>query len=105
MIKALPDMGIFKKCYEAALERNPGSGGDFTISFKITENGRAVDATIVESSFRNTDVPLCVVKKLMETYFPEGDVEDRVQIKFKYGTAPPPVKSVRERKKTMDIDL
>jgi len=105
MIKALPDMSIFKKCYEAALERNPHSGGSFTISFKITEKGKAVDATIVESSFQNTDVPLCVVKRLLKTYFPESDVEDKVQIKFKYGTTAPATQSIRDRKKTMDIDL
>ena len=105
MIKALPDMAIFKKCYEAALERNPHTGGNFTISFVITEAGKAIDATIVESSFQNTDVPLCVVKKLLKTYFPESDVEDKVQIKFKYGTVAPPTQSIRERKKTMDIDL
>lgn len=105
MIRAIPDMEIFKKCYEAALERNPNSGGNFVISFVITEDGKAKNATIAESSFQNTDVPLCVVKKLLKTYFPEGDVEDEVRIKFKYGTAPQPVKSVRERKKTLDIDL
>ena len=105
MISALPNMAIFKKCYEAALERNPHTGGNFTISFEITEDGKAKNAMIVTSSFRNTDVPLCVVKRLLKTYFPESEVTDKVQIKFKYGTTPPPNSSIGERKKTMDIDL
>ena len=105
MISALPDMAVFKKCYEAALSRNPHIGGDFTISFEITEKGKAQNALIVANSFQNADVPLCVIKRLLKTYFPESDVTDKVQIKFKYGTAPPPNSSIGERKKTMDIDL
>jgi hypothetical protein len=105
MIAALPDMAVFKKCYEAALSRNPHVGGDFTISFEITEKGEAKEAMIVTNSFRNTDVPLCVIKRLLKTYFPESDVTDKVSIKFKYGTTPPPNSSIGERKKTLDIDL
>jgi len=105
MIGALPDMAVFKKCYEAALSRNPHIGGDFTISFEITEKGEAKNALIVTSSFQNADVPLCVIKRLLKTYFPESDVTDKVQIKFKYGTVAPPNSSIGERKKTMDIDL
>jgi len=105
MISALPNMAVFKKCYEAALSRNPHIGGDFTISFEITEEGKAKNALIVTSSFRNSDVPLCVIKRLLKTYFPESDVTDKVQIKFKYGTTPPLNSSIGERKKTMDIDL
>jgi hypothetical protein len=105
MIAALPDMAVFKKCYEAALSRNPHVGGDFTISFEITEKGEAKEAMIVTNSFRNTDVPLCVIKRLLKTYFPESDVTDKVSIKFKYGTIPPPNSSIGERKKTLDIDL
>ena len=105
MIMALPDMAIFKKCYEAALEKNPHSGGNFTLSFMITRKGTAVDAKIINNSFRNPDVPLCIIKRLLKTYFPEGDVDDKVKIKFKYGTVAPATTTIRERKKTMDIDL
>lgn len=105
MISALPDMAVFRKCYEAALSRNPHISGDFTISFEITAEGRAQNALIVANSFQNTDVPLCVIKRLLKTHFPESDVTDKVQIKFKYGTAPPPTTSIGERKKIMDIDL
>jgi len=105
MIQALPDMATYKKCYMEALKRNPNSGGNFTISFTISQKGKAGNATILANSFRNSDVALCVVKRILKTYFPESDVKDKVQIKFKYGTAAPATKSIRDRKKSMDIDL
>lgn len=100
MILSLSDMKKFRVCYEEAAAKIPGISGNFTIKFIITEEGKAEDMKIKGNTFPDTKVPLCVVKKLSETIFPESESEDVVEVNFKYVSANPP-----KARKSMDIDM
>lgn len=100
MIMSLSEMKKFKVCYEEQIAKTPGIGGNFTIKFILTEEGRADDIKISSNTFNDPTVPLCVVKKLAETIFPEGDSEDYVEVNFKFVSSSP-----SRMRKSMDIDM
>lgn len=100
MILSLSEMKKFRVCYEEQIANTPGVGGNFTIKFIVTEDGRAEDIKISGNSFSDAKVPLCVVKKLSDTIFPEGESEDRVEVNFKFVSSSP----VKQRR-SMDIDM
>jgi len=100
MIMSLSDMKKFKKCYEDEIAATPGIGGDFSISFKVDEEGKVKNIKITSNTFSNTRVPLCVVKKLSDTVFPESDNEDTVEVNFIF-KSDAPVKT----RKSMDINM
>ncbi|HPS29120.1 MAG TPA: AgmX/PglI C-terminal domain-containing protein [bacterium] len=100
MIMSLSDMKKFKKCYEDQIASTPGIGGNFSIRFIVDEEGNVKDIKITASTFSNNTVPLCVVKKLADTIFPESESEDNVEVNFKFKSNAP----VKMRK-SMDIDM
>lgn len=100
MIMSLSDMKKFKKCYEEQIAKTPGIGGDFSVNFKVDEEGAVKDIKITSNTFSNNEVPLCVVKKLADTIFPESESEDTVEVNFKFKSNAP----VKIRK-SMDIDM
>ncbi len=100
MILSLSEMKKFRTCYEEAAAKVPGISGNFTIKFIVTEEGKAEDMKITGNTFPDAKVPLCVVKKLSETFFPEGESDDFVEVTFKYVSANPP-----KMRKSMDIDM
>jgi hypothetical protein len=100
MMLSLSEMKKFRTCYEESSAKTPGLSGNFSIKFIVTEEGRAEDMKITGNTFPDSSVPLCVVKKLSETVFPEGESEDVVEVNFKYVSANPP-----KGRKSMDIDM
>lgn len=100
MILSLSDMKKFKKCYEDEIASTPGIGGDFSIRFKVDEEGNVNDIKITSNTFSNNTVPLCVVKKLADTVFPESESEDNVEVNFKFQSNAP-----IKKRKSMDIDM
>jgi hypothetical protein len=100
MILSLAEMKRFRVCYEEQIAKTPGIGGNFTIKFILTEDGRAEDIKIAGNTFNDPKVPLCVVKKLSEMAFPEGDAQDYVEVNFKFVSSTP-----SRGRKSMDIDM
>jgi len=100
MIMSLADMKKFRTCYDEEIASTPGIGGNFSLNFKVDEDGNVSDIKITSNTFSNNRVPLCVVKKLADTMFPESESEDTVEVNFKFESNAP----VKIRK-SMDIDM
>ncbi|MGI6393475.1 MAG: AgmX/PglI C-terminal domain-containing protein [bacterium] len=100
MILSLSEMQKFKTCYEEAAAKNRRLEGSFSIKFVVTEDGKAEGMKILNNTFPNSNVPLCVVKKLSDTIFPEGDSEDLVEVHFKYEA-----ENSQKKRKPMDIEM
>lgn len=100
MIMSLADMKKFRNCYDEEIASTPGIGGSFSLNFKVDEDGNVSDIKITSNTFSNNSVPLCVVKKLADTMFPEGESVDTVEVNFKFESNAP----VKVRK-SMDIDM
>lgn len=64
--------GIFKACYQAELNRQPGIGGKLTISFQIGGDGivKSAKANGGSSTMRNAAVESCVTSNIMRLKFP-----------------------------------
>jgi hypothetical protein len=63
--------GIFKACYQAELNRQPGLGGKLTIAFQIGGDGVVKSAKVGGSStMRNASVESCVTSNIMRLKFP-----------------------------------
>ncbi|HEY5948066.1 MAG TPA: AgmX/PglI C-terminal domain-containing protein [Kofleriaceae bacterium] len=63
--------GIFRACYQAELNRNPGIGGKLVVSFQIGGDGIVKSAKIGgASSMRNDGVEGCVKSNIMRLKFP-----------------------------------
>jgi len=100
MIRSLADMKKFRDCYEKELKRTPGIGGKFTLRFMISVFGEVENVEIINNTFSEPEVPLCVVKKLVDTPFPHGDTDDIVEVNFTFTSSAP-----LKRRRTMDIDM
>jgi len=100
MIKSLADMQKFRDCYEEELRRVPGIGGKFTLRFMVSEYGEVENVEITSNTFNEPKVPLCVVKKLVDTRFPRGETDDIVEVNFTFTSSAP-----LKRRRTMDIDM
>jgi outer membrane biosynthesis protein TonB len=63
--------GIFRACYQAELNRNPGIGGKLVVSFQIGGDGIVKSAKISGgSTMRNSAVESCVKSNIMRLKFP-----------------------------------
>jgi hypothetical protein len=100
MIKDLADMQKFRDCYEEELRKTPGIGGKFTLRFMVSEYGEVENVEITSNTFNEPKVPLCVVKKLVDTRFPRGETDDIVEVNFTFTSSAP-----LKRRRTMDIDM
>jgi outer membrane biosynthesis protein TonB len=63
--------GIFRACYQAELNRNPGLGGKLVVAFQIGGDGIVKQAKVSgASSMRNDSVEGCVKSNIMRLKFP-----------------------------------
>lgn len=63
--------GIFRACYQTALNRSPGLGGKLIVNFQIGGDGTVKSAKIAGgSSLRNDSVEGCVRNNIMRLKFP-----------------------------------
>jgi hypothetical protein len=71
------DFVIFNKkeeirsCYNSALRKMPGLQGNLTISWRISESGKAKDISIIKSSMNDKNLIACVESRLTVWNFPK----------------------------------
>lgn len=62
--------GLFRACYQAALDRGGANGGDLVVRFVIDGEGKVTSASTVSGSINST-VASCVKQKLFLLRFPK----------------------------------
>jgi outer membrane biosynthesis protein TonB len=62
--------GLFRKCYQVALDRGTTKGGDLVLRFVINADGRVTSSSTVRGSIE-ADVASCVKQKLTILHFPK----------------------------------
>jgi TonB family protein len=65
--------GIFRKCYEAGLARNPKLKGRVTVRFVIDRDGRVSLSDLVKSTLGDEATTSCVVDGYRRLRFPKPD--------------------------------
>lgn len=60
----------FRKCYEAALPKNPGLAGKVNVRFTITPDGKVDDAKDEGSTLPSAGVVNCVITAFQKLKFP-----------------------------------
>lgn len=83
-LASLAQMKKFNDCYEARKAKNPKLQGKFTLKFTVSEDGEVYDIKLRNNTFTDKYVVNCVVEKLEDTVFPQGDSEDEVEVNFNF---------------------
>jgi outer membrane biosynthesis protein TonB len=74
-----------RRCYEAALAKDPSLGGKVTIAFAIQPGGGVSDVRVARTTFRSSAVPSCVaavVRGWRTPFRPEEPVDVEYPIDF-----------------------
>ena len=64
-------VGVFHRCYQRELQRNPGLSGRVVLRFVIDRDGSVKLADIKESTLGNEAVEMCLIAEITRTRFPK----------------------------------
>jgi TonB family protein len=63
-------MGPMRRCYEAGLRRNPAMGGQVTVRFVISPQGRVSSASVTSSTLGDRATESCISRAVRAARFP-----------------------------------
>ena len=62
--------GVFRRCYQMELNRNPGLSGRIVVNARIGEAGQVTSARVNQSTLGNRAAESCVMSNVMRLKFP-----------------------------------
>lgn len=65
--------GAFRYCYERELQQNPGIKGKVIVQWKVQENGRVSDTSVVSSAIKVSRFQTCLMDKIRRLRFPKPE--------------------------------
>ncbi len=81
-------MGIFMRCYQRELQRNPELKGKVVVRFVVGADGSVPHAHLRATSLENNVVESCVVDEVSRTRFPRPDGDGSVVVSYPFNFGP-----------------
>jgi TonB family protein len=81
-------MGIFIRCYQRELQRNPELRGKVVVRFVVGAEGSVTHAHLRATSLENAVVESCVVDEVRRTRFPRPEDDGSVIVSYPFNFGP-----------------